>query len=226
MSIVIVDFGSQYTHLITKRLNYDLQISTVLVPYTNSAKLNTLEGIRGVVLSGGPQSVGDLDKKASENLKNWFQSIKIPVLGVCFGLQWLVTYFGGTVEQSAIAEFGCTKLIKESDSDIFNWGKSTTTTVLNSHQDKVTKLPEKFKCVGSTKDCKYAFIEYSELKVYGVQFHPEVTDTEFGLEMYKKFVYHICLCQPEHKSISPRYPLNSLGNLYMNRHCKLNVISL
>lgn len=202
MSFIIVDFGSQYTHLITKMLNYKLGVSSVLIPYTYVDETQLLDNVKGVILSGGPKNVNDIKDVEASKLNLWFQKVlyaNIPVLGICFGHQWLAKYFGGSVEKATNGEFGNTEIntnfgklrMDESDSLATNENPGQ---VWMSHQDQIVKVPDNFVVVGSTTNCPNAIIVNHKLNVFGVQYHPEVdnTDSKNGIELFEYFVYNVC----------------------------------
>lgn len=230
--ILIVDFGSQYTHLMTKRLNFELGVKSELVLYTQiqSVTETSLSNVAGVILSGGPQTASDLDPNGAASLHAWFASVlsrRIPVLGVCFGMQWICEYFGGKVEPGLTGEFGKAELIFERlertdrDDPVVYVGDTapsivgtallpmlplmgiSSTQVWMSHQDKITRLPDSFRCIAKTKDCPYAFIEHSDhnLPIYGVQFHPEVEHTQYGIYYYKGFL-SICGLRADYNAVN------------------------
>ena len=201
MSILIVDFGSQYTHLITKCINYKLCVPAQLIPFTKIDSYTAVAvDLQGVIFSGGPRNVNEISEEQYSILCNFIDSLlknKIPILGICFGLQLLAKYFGGTVQQGESGEFGNAKLHLTILQTLFhNNCSNKDITVWMSHQDKVKSLPEKiFNVTGYTENCEIAMIESKELNVYGCQFHPEVDNTEHGLDIYRKFIIDICKCQ-------------------------------
>ena len=194
MSILIVDFGSQYTHLISRCLSARIGVSTVLVPYLEVRQTMHFENIKGIVLSGGPKSVNELH--SNQDLKDWFTieilQKHIPVLGICFGLQWLANYFGGndSVDRAESGEFGSTELFT-SDSWLI---QESLSIVWMSHQDNVTSMPEEFQVTGWTKTCPFAMVENMQRQIFGCQFHPEVEHTKHGQEIYRKFAIDVCGC--------------------------------
>ncbi len=187
--ILIIDFGSQVTKLIARRVR-DLGVYSEIITPRDIKKLKSFEFIKGIILSGGPSTV----------TKNKFQSIpmeifkkKIPVLGICYGLQLIAKLYGGKIKQSKKKrEFGRAFIFKKNDSlltrNFFNLKK----TVWMSHEDAVVKLPKNFKVIASSKDSKLTIIESKKEKIYGVQFHPEVTHTDKGKQIFKNFLFLIC----------------------------------
>ena len=187
--ILIIDFGSQVTKLIARRVR-DLGVYSEIITPRDIKKIKSFEFIKGIILSGGPSTV----------TKNKFQRIpmeifkkKIPVLGICYGLQLIAKLYGGKIKQSKKKrEFGRAFIFKKNDSlltrNFFNLKK----TVWMSHEDAVVKLPKNFKVVASSKDSKFTIIESKKEKIYGVQFHPEVTHTDKGKQIFKNFLFLIC----------------------------------
>jgi len=210
--ILIVDFGSQYTHLITKCLNYKLSIETQIIPYTQINRVlekRTTFPFRGVILSGGPKNANDIDEEDQKNLEKFISTIILhtPILGICFGFQWIAKYFGATVEQSPIGEFGDATLHLTDDQTLFSKEYcGNLVKVWMSHQDQVTKLlnDELLKVTGSTSTCKIAMFECEELKIYGCQFHPEVDHTTDGLEIYRNFAINLCKCEPSPEEVNSK----------------------
>jgi GMP synthase (glutamine-hydrolysing) len=207
--IVIVDFGSQYTHLITKHLNHTLKVSTSLIPYTRVNEITDFSNVKGIILSGGPQSVSEMDENYNKKLYMWFKkclSHQIPALGVCFGLQWLAHFYGGKVQRALIGEYGAT-VLTVIDNDLTpidrrylipltNGRYSIASIVWMSHEDNVTELPTSFEVLGTTENCPYAFVYNRQDRVYGTQFHPEVEQTDFSKMIYKNFAIEVCHCIP------------------------------
>ena len=186
--IVIIDFGSQVTKLIARRIR-ELGVYSEIITPTEAAKLKTYRNIKGFILSGGPATVtGDTFQGVPKRI---FRQ-EIPVLGICYGLQLIAKIFGGKIKSSKKRrEFGRAYLIKKRSSQLiryFNFSGS----VWMSHEDAVVKLPKNFKTIASTKDSKLTIIENIKDKIYGVQFHPEVTHTENGKQIFENFVFLIC----------------------------------
>ncbi len=186
--IVIIDFGSQVTKLIARRIR-ELGVYSDIITPTEAAKLKTYKNIKGFILSGGPATV--TKDKFQGVPKKIFQQ-EIPVLGICYGLQLMAKIFGGKIKSSKKRrEFGRAYLIKKKSSQLtryFNFSGS----VWMSHEDAVVKLPKNFKTIASTKDSKFTIIENTKDKIYGVQFHPEVTHTENGKQIFQNFIFLIC----------------------------------
>ena len=188
--IIIIDFGSQVTKLIARRIR-DFGVFSEILTINDLYKIRDYKGIKGIVLSGGPSTV--TKKNYLKIPKEIFQK-KIPVLGICYGLQLIAKLFGGSIKSlKGKREFGRAILRKKRKSLLIkNFFNTKKKSVWMSHQDAVTKLPKDFKIVASTKDSKLTIIENTKVKIYGVQFHPEVTHTENGKEIFKNFLFSIC----------------------------------
>jgi GMP synthase (glutamine-hydrolysing) len=188
--IVILDFGSQYTQVIARRVR-ECNVYSVILRYdTPAAEIARLKP-KGIILSGGPSSVyaqnAPLPDRAIFNLG-------IPVLGICYGLQLLAQYLGGKVELGQKREYGKGTLrIKDSRCPLFA-GLPKSMQVWNSHGDKLTKLPAGFKSVAVTENSACAAIENRAGKMFGLQFHPEVVHTPQGRQILARFVHSICGC--------------------------------
>ncbi len=187
--ILIVDFGSQITKLIGRNIRELGVYSEILTPQ-ELKKLKNFEKIKGVILSGGPSSV--TSKKFPTIPKQLFEK-KIPILGICYGLQLIAKLFGGKIKPSKTTrEFGRAYLIKKSSSLLTKNFLKKKTLVWMSHEDAVVKLPLNFKVVASTNNSKLTIIEHQNKNIYGVQFHPEVTHTNNGKQIFKNFLFLIC----------------------------------
>jgi len=189
--ILIIDFGSQFTQLIARRIR-ELGVFSEIVSHKkiNSKKI-LQENVSGIILSGGPLNVYQNNKF---NFDRKILKLGLPVLGICFGHQILSKELGGRVKKSDHREFGLATINKVTNSiltkNFFN--KKNTSNVWMSHADQVSKMPIGFKVVASTKNSKLTIIENSKSKFYGVQFHPEVTHTPKGKILLKNFVFLIC----------------------------------
>lgn len=180
--IIILDFGSQYTHLIARRMR-ELRVHTLVYPYNVTA--NKLSKIKGIVLSGSPMSVYDTNAPFPD--KKIFE-LNIPILGICYGLQIIGKIFGAQVALSETREYGEMEF-KADDDPIFS-GISSPTIVWMSHGDRLTKLPVGFKVIGKTENSEFAAIKNKN--IYGIQFHPEVTHTKEGKKILENFLYKVC----------------------------------
>ena len=187
--ILIIDFGSQFTQLIARKIR-ELGVYSEILSHNKSNKINP-KNVKGIILSGGPLNVYQ-DKKIK--FDNTILKKNIPILGICFGHQIISKEFGGKVKQSKFREFGLAEVIKIKKSLLLKnfFDKKNKSKVWMSHSDQVTKLPRGFKTVAYSKNSKLAIIENSSKKIYGVQFHPEVTHTTKGKQILKNFLFVIC----------------------------------
>lgn len=188
-SILILDFGSQYTQLIARRIR-ELKVYCEIHPYNKIPEIDS--DIKGVILSGSPFSV-----RGKDALIPNLSSIKkrIPLLGICYGAQFLAHHFGGEVAQSKIREYGRSKLLIQSKSPLLE-GLSSQSQVWMSHADSIVSLPENAKIIASTEDIPVAAFEFENEVSFGIQFHPEVTHSTEGKKLLANFVYNICQCAP------------------------------
>ena len=188
--ILIIDFGSQFTQLIARRIR-ESGVFSEIISHKKIKNKNINNSIKGIILSGGPLNVYEInkysfDKKIIEN--------QIPILGICFGHQILSKLNGGKVKQSKYREFGLANIHKKKESvltkNFFN--SKNVNKVWMSHADQFSKLPKNFRVVASSQNSKFAIIENIKKKFYGVQFHPEVTHTENGKKLINNFIFSIC----------------------------------
>ncbi len=187
--VLIIDFGSQVTKLIARRVR-ELGVFSEIITPKDLNKLKKYHNIKGIILSGGPSSV--TTTKFPKISKEIFKK-KIPVLGICYGLQLIAKLFGGKIKPSKKRrEFGRATLFKKKNSLLIKKYLNKNQTVWMSHEDVVVKLPKNFKVVASTESSKLTIIENTKSKIYGVQFHPEVTHTDNGKEIFKNFLFFIC----------------------------------
>ncbi|VXD20773.1 glutamine-hydrolyzing GMP synthase [Planktothrix paucivesiculata] len=189
--IVILDFGSQYSELIARRIRETEVYSEVISYRTTAEKLKELDP-KGIILSGGPNSVYD-DGAPECDPKLW--ELGIPVLGVCYGMQLMVKQLGGTVERAKRAEYGKASLQIDDPTDLLT-NVEQGATMWMSHGDSCTQLPAGFEILAHTENTSSATIADHEKKLYGVQFHPEVVHSIGGQALIRNFVYHICRCHP------------------------------
>ena len=188
--ILIIDFGSQFTQLIARRIR-ELGVFSEIISHKKIKSKDIDHTIKGIILSGGPLNVYEINKysfdiKIIEN--------EIPVLGICFGHQILSKLNGGKVKQSKHREFGLANIYRKKDSlltkNFFKNKKKIK--VWMSHADQVSKLPKNFNVVASSQNSKFAIVENKSKRFYGVQFHPEVTHTENGKKLISNFIFLIC----------------------------------
>lgn len=196
--IVILDFGSQYTQLIARRIR-ELQVYCEIWPYhmRNCPSLDQSD-IKGIILSGSPYSV--VDERAPRLPQGTLESGK-PVLGICYGMQLLVNTLGGRVIRSHSREYGRALLFIVERGGLFE-GLGNEMVCWMSHGDSVKEIPEGFVCVARTEGCEYAAIRDQTGRIWGIQFHPEVSHTPLGKEILANFVFAICGCCPEWTSES------------------------
>ena len=185
--IAILDFGSQYTQLIARRVRENSVYSEIL-PHNVKASEILEKGYKGIILSGGPASVRF---NKSPGCDKGIFYLGLPVLGICYGMQLMSKTLGGSVVGAKMREYGYAKLRVKKESLLFK-GLKKGTEVWMSHGDKVKKLPSNFKVIGNTKNSPIASIEDSIRRFYGVQFHPEVIHTIEGMKILKNFVFSIC----------------------------------
>ena len=195
--IIIVDFGSQVTKLIARRIR-EFKVFSEILTLNEFKNIKDFKHIKGIILSGGPSSV---TKRKYFKIPNQTFSKKIPILGIRYGLQLIAKSLGGQVKTSLKKrEFGKALLIKKNKSLLTkNFFKNKKNSVWMSHQDAVVKLPKNFKKVASTKDSTFTIIENKKKKIYGVQFHPEVTHTTNGEVIIKNFIFNICQAKKKWK---------------------------
>ena len=187
--IFILDFGSQYTQVIARRVR-ELQVYSEIVRFDIAAAEIAKLKANGIILSGGPASVYD---KGAPHVDPQIFSLGIPVLGICYGMQLMAHHLGGEVEFSARREYGPGILNVTNGSPLFD-GMGDQLDIWNSHGDKVTALPDGFRAAARTENSKFAAIEDPKRELYALQFHPEVSHTPRGKEILQNFVYHICHC--------------------------------
>ncbi len=184
--ILILDFGSQYSHLICRRIR-DFSVYAELVPFNITSEEIQKHQPKGVIFSGGPASV--YDSNAPQPTNQVFK-MGLPILGICYGHQLIVNNFGGKVKR-ANREYGSSLLSIDNDDDLLNGiGKSVRAWM--SHGDEAEQIPQGFQIIGHTENAKAAAIAKKDEQVYGIQFHPEVMHTEQGSEILKNFVLKIC----------------------------------
>lgn len=188
--ILILDYGSQYTQLIARRVR-ELDVYCEIYAWdANTDDIKSFEP-QGIILSGGPESVHMENAPA---LNEVVLSLKVPVLGICYGMQLLNQYYGGVVEGSEDKEFGYAKVNVTDNSDLFDQVNKKELDVWMSHGDKVKTMAQSFKAIAHTSSTPYAACQHNELPIYGVQFHPEVEHTADGREILGQFVHQICGC--------------------------------
>lgn len=189
--ILILDFGSQYTQLIARRIR---EIKVYCEIYPCNADFEKIKSFnpKGIILSGSPSSV--YDKNAPEMDKKVFE-MDIPILGVCYGMQLICNFFGGVVARASHREYGRSVLNIKDDSSIFKDVSETgKLTVWMSHGDRLEKKPDGFEVIAYTDNAPVAAMHHTKKPIYAIQFHPEVAHTENGVAILKNFVVRICGC--------------------------------
>ncbi|MBD3234373.1 MAG: glutamine-hydrolyzing GMP synthase [candidate division Zixibacteria bacterium] len=188
--ILIVDFGSQYTQLIARKIREQkvyCRIQSCL-----EREIDNTADLKGIVLSGGPASVTD---ENAPTVPDYVFDMKVPVLGICYGLQASIVHFKGKVTKSLRREYGATQLKIPSSNPLFD-GVSDNSRVWMSHGDYVSRLPAGFQSIGSSRSLKNAAVYSPKYQFYGIQFHPEVHHTEYGNTIISNFLNAICGCKP------------------------------
>ena len=184
--IVVIDFGSQYSHLICRRIR-EFSVYAELVPFDISLEKLKKINPKGLIFSGGPASVYNSD---SPKPKSGIFDLGLPVLGICYGHQIIVNNFGGKVKRIN-KEYGSSTLTVDNDSDLFS-GMGKSIRAWMSHGDAAEKIPNGFEIIGHTESSDAAAIANRQKLIYGIQFHPEVVHTERGTEILKNFAINIC----------------------------------
>ena len=187
--IIVLDFGSQYTQLIAQRIR-ELGVYCEIHPYHHIPDLHS-NTIKGIILSGGPASVNNIDAPDIAH-PDLFDSV--PVLGICYGAQLFAKRHGGVLISSELREYGKARLKKKAD-DVLLEGVEDGSRVWMSHADTVSELPADFQILASTDDVAIAAYKHPSKKIFGLQFHPEVTHTEAGKVILENFVRKICGCR-------------------------------
>ncbi len=191
-TIAVLDFGSQYTQVIARRIR-ECSVYSKIYPYKTTAKALKKDNVVGIILSGGPESV--LSKGSPRPDKRIFE-LGVPVLGICYGVQLLAHLLGGKVEKSNEREYGHGQLKIKTKGSLFR-GLPNKLRVWNSHGDRLARSPSGFRAVASTENSSYAGIADEKRKFYGIQFHPEVDHTEGGLNILENFLRKICGCRAD-----------------------------
>ena len=188
--ILIIDFGSQFTQLIARRIR-EFGVFCEIISHKKIKTKNIDNSIKGLILSGGPLNVYQINKYSFD--KRIIEK-QIPILGICFGHQILSKLNGGKVKQSKYREFGLANIYKKKESILIKnfFNNKRINKVWMSHADQVSKLPKYFNVIASSQNSKYAIIENRSKKFYGVQFHPEVTHTQNGKRLIHNFIFLIC----------------------------------
>ncbi len=200
--IIVIDFGSQVTKLIARRIR-EFSVLSEILTLKDLEKNSAFDNVKGIILSGGPSTV---TKNSFPKLPNRIFNLKIPILGICYGLQLIAKQFKGKVKTNIKKrEFGRVVLMKKKNSiltkNFFNKNKSV---VWMSHQDSVFKIPRGFSKIASTSQSTMTIIENKVRKLYGIQFHPEVTHTTNGNVIFKNFIFGICNAKKQWRLVSEK----------------------
>ncbi|MBU7017922.1 MAG: glutamine-hydrolyzing GMP synthase [Theionarchaea archaeon] len=179
--LAVIDFGSQYTHLIARRIR---QLHAYSEIFPSSVDVDDVENAEAVILSGGPSSICREDAPRNDALLDWLYQENIPTLGICYGLQLIAHHFGGNVIRGEYKEYGITEAVILDDP--FFQGLERTQKVWMSHGDRVEELPPHFTRIAHTKNCQNAAFRHQNM--YAVQWHPEVHHTEMGMKMLSNFL--------------------------------------
>ena len=208
-TILVLDFGSQYTQLIARRVREKDVYSEILPWDIDEQKIKSIKP-KGIILSGGPDSVTNT---YTPRIPQVVFDLNIPILGICYGMQTLAEQFGGQVISSNQKEFGHSELDIQSNCVLFS-GLEKTLNVWMSHGDQVQDLPDNFDLIASTKSAPIAAMQHIEKPIYALQFHPEVTHTEKGSTIIENFIFKVCDVNPDWKMDNLlQYRIQEIKNL-------------
>lgn len=188
--VIVLDYGSQYNQLITRRIREFGVFSELLSNDTTAKEIKEMGNVVGIIFSGGPHSVYE---EGSFKVDPEIFELGLPILGICYGMQLTTHMLGGVVEPATThREYGVASVDVLNTADgLFN-GLSTSEDVLMSHGDRITKIPEGFVVTAENPNCPFAAFEHKEKRIFGVQFHPEVRHSVHGNDMLKNFVFNVC----------------------------------
>ncbi len=189
--VLVLDFGGQYNQLIARRVR-DHKVYAEIKNYETPIEEIKAENYCGIIFTGGPNSVYDM---ASPHYSKEILELGIPVLGICYGCQLIAWMCGGQVSSCEKSEYGKIEVTCTERSSLLFENVPETSTVWMSHTDYISAVPEGFKITSHSDDCPCASMENSQKKIYAVQFHPEVTHSEYGDVILKNFLYNICGCK-------------------------------
>lgn len=189
-TVIVLDFGSQYTQLIARRIRAHNVYSEIL-PHSIRKKRLAEAHIRGIILSGGPFSVYE---KAAPRIDPEILSLDVPILGICYGHQLIAHLLGGTVDASPLREYGHAELVIDRRSPLLD-GIPRKTQVWMSHGDRILSPPQPFSPLAHTENTRYAIVKHRKRPIWGLQFHPEVTHTTLGDKMLANFLFKVCRCR-------------------------------
>ncbi|PKM40542.1 MAG: GMP synthase (glutamine-hydrolyzing) [Firmicutes bacterium HGW-Firmicutes-9] len=182
--VVVLDFGGQYNQLIARRVR-EAGVYSELIPHDASLERIKGDSLSAIIMTGGPDSAYEEGAKACDNA---VFSLGVPVLGICYGMQYIAKVFGGEIAAAPIREYGHTKIVYQHHPLLASVGD----VVWMNHNDSVTRAPAGFRSIASTKDCPVAAFANDDMKIYGIQFHAEVTHTKDGHWLFKNFLKNIC----------------------------------
>ena len=195
-TVLVLDFGSQYTQLIARRIR-ELNVFSVILPWDIAVEKIKSLSPKGVILSGGPESVTESN---TPRIPKVIFELDVPVLGICYGMQTLAEQSGGQVSSSKTKEFGHAQITIEKASLLFDgFSSGSSIDVWMSHGDHVSMLPDEFHLIASTPSAPIAAMEHVEKPIYALQFHPEVTHTKQGNAVLENFIFKICKCSSQWK---------------------------
>ena len=201
-NILIIDFGSQYTQLIARRVR-ELKVYSEIHPHSITIEKIEEMGPAGIIFSGGPMSIYEED---SPQIDSKIFDLNIPILGICYGLQVVSKQFNGKIEAAKHREYGKT-ILKIIEEDVLFSGVNKETQVWMSHGDYITQLPEGFKITGESSSSPICAISNNDKKIYALQFHPEVAHTIEGKNILHNFLFKVCGCNGDWtpKSFYPEF---------------------
>ena len=182
--VVVLDFGGQYNQLIARRVR-EAGVYSELIPHDAPIERIKGESLSAIIMTGGPDSAYEAGAKACDNA---VFSLDVPVLGICYGMQYIAKVFGGEIAAAPIREYGHTKIVYQNHPLLASVGD----VVWMNHNDSVTRAPAGFRSIASTKDCPVAAFANDDLRIYGIQFHAEVTHTKDGHWLFRNFLKNIC----------------------------------
>ena len=186
--ILILDFGSQYTQVIARKIRESHVYCEIFPGNKKLDEIQNIDSVQAIILSGGPASVYEKDAPKPDS-KVW--QMNVPILGICYGMQLIAQQLGGKVQHSKNREYGLADIVIKTKSLLYA-GLKNKMPVWMSHGDKLTKLPKGFKVVASSKNCPNATIVNDKGTIYGVQFHPEVHHSPFGKQILDNFLFKVC----------------------------------
>ena len=192
--ILVLDFGGQYNQLIARRVR-DHNVYAEIKPYTASLDEIKSENYKGIIFTGGPNSVYDM---SSPHYDKAILELGVPVLGICYGCQLICWMLGGKVETSDVREYGKIDIKVDKESSLL-FKNIPDSVVWMSHTDKIVEVPKGFEIAARSDSCPVAAMENVDKNIYAVQFHPEVTHSEYGNKLFHNFIFNVCKCKGDWK---------------------------